>query len=109
MAAPHVGVRQGGTWGKAERRRELVEVRDRDPEVRIDAAPVGTFTAAELAAGVGLGALDTPMAAQAERVHALTLAHDAVHRARWRQVEVRLAGYDLPEERTALAALDRLE
>jgi lysophospholipase L1-like esterase len=77
--------------------------------LRIDDAPVGTFTGAELAAGVELGALATPMAAQAERVHALTFAHGAVHRARWRQVEVRLAGDDLPEKGTAVEALDGLE
>ncbi len=70
---------------------------------------VGVFTGAELAAGVNLAALDTPMAAQAGRVHELTLAHHAVQRARWRQVEVRLAAYDLPERRAASDALDALE
>jgi hypothetical protein len=77
--------------------------------LRIDGVAVGVFTSAELTAGVNLAALDTPMAAQAERVHELTLAHHAVHRARWRQIEVRLATYDLLEKKDASEALEALE
>ena len=77
--------------------------------LRIDGAPVGAFTSAELAAGVNLAVLGTPMAAQAGRVHELTLAHHAVGRARWRQVEVRLAAHDLAEKQAAIVALGALE
>jgi len=41
--------------------------------------------------------------------HDLGLAHHAVRRARWRQIEVLLAGYDLPQRQAALDALVALE
>ena len=77
--------------------------------LRIDGVAVGVFTSAELAEGVNLAVLDTPMAMQAGRVHELTLAHQAIQRARWRQVQVRLATYDLPQKKAAIEALDALE
>ena len=77
--------------------------------LRIDAAAVGMFTSAELAEGVNLAVLDTPMARQAKQVHELTFAHNAVRQARWRQVEVLLARYDLPQRQAALDALEALE
>jgi lysophospholipase L1-like esterase len=77
--------------------------------LRIDGAAVGTFRSAELAEGVNLAVLDTPMARQAKQVHDLGFAHNAVRQARWRQIEVLLAGYDLPQRQAALDALGALE
>ena len=77
--------------------------------LRINGAAVGTFRSAELAEGVNLAVLDTPMARQAKQVHDLGFAHNAVRQARWRQIEVLLAGYDLPQRQAALDALGALE
>jgi hypothetical protein len=49
------------------------------------------------------------MAAQAKRVHDLTVARNAVRQAHWRTIEVLLAPYELPQEETAAAALSALE
>jgi lysophospholipase L1-like esterase len=84
-------------------------LRDGAYALRIDGAAVGTFTSTELAQGVNLSVLDTPMAAQAKQVHDLGFAHNAVRQARRRQIEVQLAGYDLPEKGAAVEALDGLE
>jgi len=104
----------------AVRASDFVEALDRQPlSVRglaagrytllIDGDSMGNFTAAQLAAGVNLAELPTPMARQAAAVHALTVQHVSIHQARWRQVQVPLeksgAGH-LPD---ALQSLDRLE
>jgi len=51
------------------------------------------------------------MAKQAAAVHDLTLRHNVVHFARWRQVEVTLqdVAVDAAHVRAATAALDALE
>ena len=77
--------------------------------LKIDGETVGSFTAEELSAGVNLAALPTPMAAQAARVHALTLRHSSIHNARWRQVQVPLEKSAAPHLLKALDALDELE
>ncbi|MCX6632246.1 MAG: SGNH/GDSL hydrolase family protein [Candidatus Solibacter sp.] len=43
--------------------------------LKIDGDPTGTFTAEQLAQGINLAELPTPMARQAAEVHALTLRH----------------------------------
>jgi lysophospholipase L1-like esterase len=79
-------------------------------ELRIDDAAVGTFTREQLAEGVNLAALSTPMSRQASEVHKLTLQHNNLHFARWRQVEVPLAVYKSERIQKAvqdlMAALD---
>jgi lysophospholipase L1-like esterase len=65
----------------------------------IDATPVGTYTHRQLEAGIDLAAAPTPMLAQAEQVHALTLMHNHLHHTRWRQVQ-------LPQQTGQLARLD---
>ena len=55
-----------------------------------DAAPVGTFTSEELAQGVNLAILPTPMLKQAQAVSALTRKHSDTHNTRWRQFQVPL-------------------
>jgi lysophospholipase L1-like esterase len=75
----------------------------------IDGDKVGTFTSQELAEGINLAALPTPMAAQAAAVHALTLKHNNIHFARWRQVQVPLEGLMLKTIEPAMDALDKLD
>ena len=77
--------------------------------LRIDGRQVGVFRAAELARGINLGALPTPMVRQAADVHALTSKHNDIHFARWRSVQLRLAGQELSRDAAALEALDALE
>ena len=81
--------------------------RDDTPEDRRRTA--GTFTAEQLAAGINLAKLPTPMARQAAEVHALTLRHNNVHATRWRQVQVPLEKDHSPHLSKALDALDDLE
>ena len=77
--------------------------------LKIDGEQAGSFTAEQLAAGVNLAMLPTPMAAQATSVHALTLKHNTVHFVRWRTVQVPLEADQLTKSRPAMEALDELE
>jgi hypothetical protein len=77
--------------------------------LRIDGEAVGNFTSQQLAKGVNLATLPTPMVKQAMAVHALTLKHNNIHFTRWRQVQVPLAEDQLAHKQAALEALDQLE
>jgi lysophospholipase L1-like esterase len=73
--------------------------------LKIDQTEVGTFTKEQLAEGVNLALLPTPMAKQAADVHKLTLQHNNTHFARWRQVQVPLASYKSDKVQNAVAGL----
>jgi hypothetical protein len=77
--------------------------------LKIDGEPAGAFTSAELAGGVNLTTLPTPMARQAAEVHTLTLRHNNLHAMRWRQVQVPMEKDNTPHLLRALDALDQLE
>jgi lysophospholipase L1-like esterase len=77
--------------------------------LRIDDEEVRTFTKEELADGVNLATLSTPMLKQALEVHALNLKHNNIHTARWRQVQVPQEKDSLATMKTSLAAMDELE
>jgi lysophospholipase L1-like esterase len=77
--------------------------------LEIDGTSAGTFSREELAEGINLATLPTPMAKQAARVHELTLRHNVVHFARWRQVQVPLADEQTGQLQNALNAMDALE
>lgn len=77
--------------------------------LRIDGESTGTFTSEELAAGINLAELATPMTRQAAEVHALTLRHNNIHFARWRTVQVPLEKSMAPHMQDALKSLDELE
>lgn len=77
--------------------------------LRIDGLQVKVFTAGELAAGLDLTALPTPMLDQAKKVHELTLKRTGVHNVRWRTLEVPLAKDELTKNAAAMAALDALD
>lgn len=75
----------------------------------IDDDAVGSFTNDQLAAGINLATLNTPMSKQAAAVHQWTLKHNTIHFARWRIVQVPLAEDSISQTKAAMDALDRLE
>lgn len=75
----------------------------------VDGQPVGTFTGEQLSQGINLAELVTPMIRQALAVHALTLKHNNVHFARWRQVQVPLQSEMSPAALKAMDALASLQ
>jgi lysophospholipase L1-like esterase len=77
--------------------------------VEIDGESVGTFTSDQLAAGINLADLATPMTRQAAAVHQLTLQHLNIHNTRWRQLQVPMQTNETPELLTALKSLDELD
>ncbi len=81
--------------------------------LKIDGDELGAFTKPQLAEGINLATLPTPMAKQAAEVHRLTLVHNNIHFQRWRQIEVPFAGDKSPKVQAAtkdlMAALDEEE
>lgn len=77
--------------------------------LKIDGAEIGTFTRDQLAAGINLATMNTPMMKQAMQVHQLTLRHNSLHFARWRQVQVPFEKEMTPQAQKAMQALDELE
>lgn len=79
----------------------------------IDGQEVGDFTGQQLAAGINLANLPTPMARQAAQVAALTSRHNDQHFQRWRTIQVPLEGHKNSAVSQALppllAALDAEE
>ena len=59
--------------------------------LKIDGNETGKFTREELATGINLAVLNTPMAQQAKEVHKLTIQHNNLHFERWREIQMRLA------------------
>jgi lysophospholipase L1-like esterase len=77
--------------------------------LQIDGKAVGTFSEADWAKGINLATLDTPMSEQAAEVHSLTVTHTTIHNGRWRNIQVPLAKYNLPEAKPAMDRLDALD
>jgi lysophospholipase L1-like esterase len=77
--------------------------------LRIDGEMTGSFNRQDLAGGVNLATLPTPMAKQALDVHALTIRHNQIHYARWRSVQVPMQEQKLERLQPALDSLDALE
>ncbi len=77
--------------------------------LKIDDADMGAFSKEDLANGINLATLSTPMMQQALEVHALTLQHANMHNTRWRTIQVPLEKMDLPNKAAAMQALDRLD
>jgi lysophospholipase L1-like esterase len=78
-------------------------------QVMIDGGTVGTYSEAELAQGVNLALLDTPMSRQAMKVHDLVVDRLNVHQERWRTLQVPMASLDLLHLDDAIKALDTLD
>jgi len=81
--------------------------------LKIDGNETGEFTREELAAGINLARLNTPMTQQAKQVHQLTIQHNQLHFERWRDLQLRLAKHTSKTISTAtqnlLAAFDAEE
>ena len=77
--------------------------------LKIDGSVIGHFTKQELAEGINLATMKTPMVEQARKVHELTIKHNEVHFRRWRSVEVSFQDLDSPHIAKALAELDAFE
>lgn len=77
--------------------------------LKINGAEVGAFSGEQLAAGINLAELPTPMAKQAAGVHALTLKRADVHNSRWRQFQVPFQNETLPRMQSILSNLDALD
>ena len=77
--------------------------------LRIDDDMAGSFSREDLAEGIDLALLPTPMLKQALDVHALTLEHNQIHFARWRQLQVPLQEQMFERLRPAMDSLDALE
>lgn len=80
-----------------------------DYELAIDGEVLGSFSASQLADGINLAAMQTPMAKQAADVHALTLKRSLIHNTRWRTLQVPMANDPLTTLAPAMAALDTLD
>ncbi len=77
--------------------------------LKIDGEKVTDLTKDQLAAGVNLAELDTPMFRQAKAVHDLTLRHNDLHFLRWRTVQVPNERRGYPGLVKAIEGLDALE
>jgi lysophospholipase L1-like esterase len=77
--------------------------------LKIDGETVGTFTKQQLADGMNLAMLDTPMTRQAGLVHELTLKHNNIHNVRWRVVQVPLQDETYAHKDAVFESLDALE
>jgi hypothetical protein len=77
--------------------------------LKIDGQEVGTFSREQLAEGLNLAELPTPMVKQSEVVHNFTVKHNNVHAARWRELQVALGQQPLPHKSEAMEALDKVE
>src|SRR5262249_39502271 len=77
--------------------------------LRIDGDVAGSFSREELAGGVNLAVLPTPMLQQALEAHALTVRHNQMHFIRWRQLQVPLQEQGLERVQAAMDSIDALE
>jgi hypothetical protein len=75
----------------------------------IDGEDVGDFSRDQLAQGVNLAQLSTPMMDQARDVHRLTLKHNDHHSWRWRDIQVLLGGRSAELDAALPAVLKALD
>jgi lysophospholipase L1-like esterase len=77
--------------------------------LKIDGSNIADLTKDQLADGVNLAMLDTPMFRQAKSVHELTLNHNNLHFERWRRYQVPNERRGYPGLAKAIEGLDALE
>lgn len=88
----------------AVRSSDVIETLNREPlrvtglpaaryTLKIDGDEVADFSSEQLAAGINLATLPTPMQQQAAQVHRLTLKHNDQHAFRWRTIQVPLQSH----------------
>lgn len=78
-------------------------------KLAIDGASVGSWSDAQLAQGINLADLDTPMSKQANDVRELTVKRINIHQDRWRVLQVPLHDMNISDLNGALTALDNIE
>jgi lysophospholipase L1-like esterase len=110
-AATELAVRSSDIVAALDRQVVKVVGLDRDNyTLTIDGEVVDSFTKAQLAEGVNLATLPTPMLKQAVSVHQLTLKRAKAHNMRWRDVQVPYQHYaKSPGFAKALEGLDAIE
>jgi lysophospholipase L1-like esterase len=77
--------------------------------LKIDGEDISDVTREQLAAGINLAEVDTPMSRQARSVHNLTLQHNNLHFQRWRTIQVPNERRGYPGLAKAIEGLDILE
>jgi len=77
--------------------------------LKINGSVVGSFSRGQLAEGLNLAGLPTPMAKQALGVHLLTLKRGDVHEMRWKQLQVALQDDNLARLPAVLEGLDAMD
>jgi lysophospholipase L1-like esterase len=77
--------------------------------LKVDGQDVGDFTKDQLAQGVNIALLPTPMLKQAQQVHFLTRLHNDIHFTKWRAVHVPNQSSLTPQLTESMKALDRAE
>jgi lysophospholipase L1-like esterase len=87
----------------------IIGLHDGSYTLQIDGQAAGTFNNDQLAGGINLALLETPMTKQAKEVYDLTVAHCDIHNELWRTIEVPLADFNLPQSAAAMASMDALE
>ena len=75
----------------------------------INGLALGSFTAGQMAAGMNLALLDTPMMRQAAQVLALTVKRTGIHQMRWRQLQIPYEKDGLPRLTSLLDQMDALD
>lgn len=88
---------------------QITGLKDARYSLRIDGEEIGSWAKEDLAHGINLAPLPTPMLKQALAVHALTARHNAIRLAQWQGVQVALQNENSPHVSEALKALDALE
>ncbi len=78
-------------------------------KLTIDGEVAGVWSDAELAAGVNLAVLDTPMSKQAMGVRDLTARHIEIHQFRWRVLQVPLGALEIHNLNESMKNLDAIE
>ncbi|MEX2091345.1 MAG: SGNH/GDSL hydrolase family protein [Pirellulales bacterium] len=77
--------------------------------LEVDGDEMGTFSAAQLAAGVDLSTLDTPLARRAAEVAKLIQLHNRLRFTRWRNLQVPFPDEPPPGVKQAAAELAAME
>jgi len=75
--------------------------------LKINGKTIGSFTREQLASGVNLASMSTPMMIQAAAVH--TLKRAGVHNTRWRNLQTPFEKESLPRVTTIIENLDALD
>lgn len=78
-------------------------------QLKIDDIPVATVASTDLANGIDLAKLDTPMSRQAAELHVLTTKRSYLMWVLWRQVEYGLAPLPSKERDEAIVSMRKLE